>query len=45
MKIEFLGTGGAFTTPRAGCFAPYVKKRGKKASPTAAPAPASTFMT
>jgi phosphoribosyl 1,2-cyclic phosphate phosphodiesterase len=33
MKIEFLGSGGAFTTPRAGCFCPICKEAREKGVP------------
>ncbi len=33
MKIEFLGTGGAFTTPRAGCFCAVCAEAREKGAP------------
>lgn len=33
MKIEFLGSGGAFTTPRAGCFCPICEEARAKGVP------------
>lgn len=33
MKIEFLGSGGAFTTPRAGCFCPVCEEAREKGVP------------
>lgn len=33
MKLEFLGSGGAFTTPRAGCFCPICTEAREKGAP------------